>query len=425
MAPEDRLQTFDPTPAQGSSAGAPSAAPHTPGPELTEPPSAGSPSSNAEASPAGRPLSARIRSCGGRLKRFPLFRTRRRTILTLLLGVPLILCLGSWLFGFVAFADAASLVELKGIVQTRHEDETQWEPAHLNQLLSRRHRVRTGTGSSARLLFFDVSTVDLDEETEVTVAQVSRRRGGDAIDVLLKVWFGKTAVRAVRFVDPSSSFRVDTPTASTVVRGARFTMQVAEDGTTQIDVEEGQAEVEVQGDTVVLVMGERITLEPDGLYQVERIFEPNAQLVADKANAAWYAPGDDFRLELTENEVNQFLAAMGQQPDFFLRDTQVWFVDGEARVATTVVEPARFDLSAATGVRVVDGEARPKVRAIAAGVALPVPGAVLDPTLDWVFSRVEDYLAQAYHLVEFSDIQIEDGRITVTGHKQPGVPIDE
>jgi hypothetical protein len=362
---------------------------------------------------------AHTQSSCARLKRFPLFRTRRRTVITLLLGVPLLLCIGFWLFGFIAFADAARVVELKGVVQARHEDETQWEPAHLNQLLWRKDWVRTGAESGAQLRFFDVSTVDLEEKTEVSITQISKRRGGNAIDVVLKVWLGKTAVRAVRFVDPSSSFRVDTPTASTVVRGARFTVQVIEDGTTQIDVEEGKAEVEINGKVVALVMGERITLEPDGLYEIEQVFEPNERLAAGKVAAAWSTPGDVFRLELTENEANQFLAAMSQQPDFFLRDTQVWFVDGEARAATTVVEPIRFDLSTATGFQVVDGEAKLRVRAIAAGVALPVPGPVLNPALDLVLDRLEDYLTQAYDFVEFSDIQIKDGHIIVTGHKQP------
>jgi len=367
----------------------------------------------------------RIRSFGARLKHSPLFRTRRRAIVTLLLGIPLVLCMGSWLFGFVAFADAASLVELKGVVQTRREDETQWEPAHLNQLLWRKHRVRTGTGSNAKLRFFDVSTVDLEEETELSIAQLSKRRGGNGIDVVLKVWLGKTAVRAVRFVDPSSSFRVDTPTASTVVRGARFTMQVDEDGTTQIDLQEGSAEIQINGDVVVLVMGERITLDPDGLYEIEQVFEPDDQLVAEKITAAWESPGDDFQPELTENDVNQFLAAMSRQPDFFLDDTQIWFVDGEARAATTVVDPVRFDLSAAVSFQVVDGKVKPRIRAIAAGVALPVPGAVLNPTLNLVLGQLEDYLDQAYRFVEFENIQIEDGYIIVTGHKQPDAPANQ
>lgn len=375
--------------------------------------------------PEDHPQHGRFRSFSARLKRFALFRTRRRTLVTLLLGVPLVLCIATWLFGFVGFADAATLVELKGVVQTRQEDETEWQPARLNQLLWRKHHIRTGTGSSARLLFFDVSSVDLGEETEVGIAQISKRRGGNGADVTLRVWLGKTAVRAVRFVDPSSSFRVDTPTASTVVRGARFTVQVAPDGATQIDLQEGQAEVAVNGEVVALVMGQRITLEPGGLYQVEQVFEPDAGLVADKVDAAWAAPGDAFRLELTEDEVNQFLAAMGRQPDFFLHDSQVWFVDGEARAATTVVEPARFDLSAATGFWVVDGELKPRVRAVAAGVALPVPGSVLNPALDWVFGQAEGYLAQAYRFVEFSEIQIKDGYVVVTGQKQPEAPVDE
>lgn len=351
-----------------------------------------------------------------------LVRTRRRRIVFALVGIPLVLCLSYWLFGFVAFADAASLADLKGVVQTRPEDETRWNLARSNQLLWRKHRLRTGEGSSVRLLFFDVSTVDLEENTEISIVQLAKRRGGSAVDVVVKTWAGKTIVRAVRFVDPSSTFRVDTPTASTVVRGARFTVQVAEDGTTQIDLEQGNAEVEVNGEIVALVMGERITLEPGGLYTTEKIFEPDAQLIIDKLNASWAEPSDEWRLELTETEVNQFLAAMSQQPDFFLRDTQVWFVEGEARAATTVIKPTRFDLSAAASAGVVGGEIKPQVKAIAAGVALPLPGSVLNPALDRVLDQLQGYLAQSYSFVEFSDIQVEDGRLIVTGHKRTDGP---
>lgn len=422
MAPGANGLSSDTVPSQESLDEAPTADPsasekeHTTFPELPPPLSGGSPGGRAKTF---------IRSLGPRLRHSPLFRTRRRLIVTLLLGIPLFLCLSYWLFGFVAFADAASLVELKGVVQTRREDEVQWQPASLNQLLWRKHRLRTGTGSSARLLFFDVSTVDLEEETEVSIAQIGKRRGGKAIDVVLKVWLGQTAVRAVRFVDPSSAFRVDTPTASTVVRGARFTVDVAEDGTTQIDLEEGNAEVEVNGNTVLLAMGERITLQPDGLYETETIFEPDGQIMFDKVGAAWNTPDDVFRLELAENEVNQYLAFVSQQqPDFFLRHTQIWFVDGEARVATTVVQPARFDLSAAVSAQVVNGEIRPQVISVAAGVALPVPGPALNTALDWVFDQLRDYLTQAYDYVNFIDIQIRDGYILVTGHKRADAPAD-
>jgi len=356
-------------------------------------------------------------------KRLPFFRSRKRTFLTLLLLVPLMLCLLYWLFGFVAFADAASLVALKGVVQTRQEVEAQWQPATLNQLLWREHRVRTGDNSSARLLFFDVSTVDLDERTEVSISQVARRHGGNGVDVVLKVWLGKTAVRAVRFVDPASAFRVETPNAATVVRGARFTVQVTEDGVTQLDLEEGSAEVEVGEQVIALEMGQRITLQSDGLYHTEQLFEPDPQPVYDKVEAAWTSSGSVFRLQLTEGEVNQLLATLGQQPDFFLRDTQVWFLDDEARLATTVVEPAQFDLSAALDARVIDGQLAFEVRSVAAGVVLPIPKAVLSPALEWLLNQSQDYLVQAHDFVEFDEVRIRDGYLVVFGRKQPDAPV--
>ncbi len=370
-----------------------------------------------KSSPAGGAFEARVRVFGAWLKQSPLFRTQRRAVATLLLGIPLFLCLGSWLLGLIRFAAVASLSELRGIVHTRHDDAIQWEPAHLNQLLGREHWVRTGTNSGASLLFFDVSTVDLEEETEVNISQISQRRGGDSINVVLKIWLGETAVRAVRFLDPLSSFRVDTPTASTVVRGARFNVQVADDGATQIDIETGSAEVEVHDQVVDLAMGQRITLDPDGLYILEQVFEPDAQPVFDKVNAALAAPGNEFRLELTESEVNQFLAAMSPDPDFALRDTQIWFVDGEARLTTTVLDPIRFDLSAAVDAQVENGEIKLEMKARTAGLLLPVPASFLDSALDQVINQQEGYLVLAYDLIEFSEVQFKDETIIVIGQK--------
>lgn len=367
------------------------------------------------------------RTLGERLKRSPFFRTRRRTIVTALVCIPLLLCAGYWLLGLIAFSDAARLAELKGLVHTRKESGAQWQLAQVNQLVLRKDRVRTGENSGARLLFFDVSTVDLEQNTEVTVMEVAKRRGGRAVDVVVKAWVGKTVVRAVRFVDPSSTFRVETPTASTVVRGARFTVDVAEDGKTQIDLQEGVAEVKVkdQEEAVSLKMGERITLQPDGAYQTEQVFEPDPQPMVDKVNAAWSESDDALRLELTEGEVNQFLAALEEQADFFTQGAQVWFVDGELRVAATILKPTKVDLSASVEAKVVDGKIEPKVKSIAAGVALPVPAPVLNLVVDTVTAQMEGYLAQAYDYVCFSDLQIGDGYIVIEGHKQPDAPVTQ
>jgi hypothetical protein len=147
--------------------------------------------------------------------------------------------------------------------------------------------------------------------------------------------------------------------------------------------------------------------------------------VADKIVEAWEAPGDEFRPELTENDVNQFLAAVSQQPGFFLEDTQIWFVDGEARVATTVAEPTRFDLSAALSFEVEDGQIKPKIRAMAAGVFLPVPGLVLDQAIELVLAQLEEYVEQVHSFVEFEEIRIEEGSMIIIGREQPDAPVNE
>jgi hypothetical protein len=356
-------------------------------------------------------------SFGQRLKRSLFFRTRRRTILTILICTPLLLCMVYWLLGRVAFADSATVIELKGIVQVKGEEEPRWIPAQLNQFLLGRHLIRTGVSSYVRLLFFDASTVDLHDNTEISVVKVAKRRGGNAVDIVLRMVVGKTGVRAVRFVDPSSTLRMDTPTASTVVRGARFTVEVEEDGTTQIDLEEGEARVEVAGEEVDLEMGQRMTLASDGVYTVEQVFEPDAQPLLDKVDAAWTAPGETMTLELTESEVNRFLAAMAKQPDFVLRDSQVWFLEDEMRIGTTVVGPASLDLSAALGVEVVEGRLKPEMESLAAGFTLPVPAPVLDLAADTVFGQLEKLLFASYDLVSFQDVDIRNGALVVTGRK--------
>jgi ferric-dicitrate binding protein FerR (iron transport regulator) len=350
---------------------------------------------------------------------------RRRVIWAAIVGIPLLLCLGYWLIGLIGFADAASLIELKGIVQARHESSPEWDLARINQLVGRRHRIRTGDNSAAKLLFFDVSTVDLGENTEVSIAQCAKRRGGSAVDVVIKTWVGKTAIRAVRFIDPSSTFRLETPTASTVVRGARFTVEVDKDGTTQIDLEEGKAQVKVQDQIVQLGMGERITLKPDGDYETEQLFIPDAQPVVDKVTESWTAPEEMLDIKLTETEANQFLAAMSEQSDFFVRDTLVWFVKDEMRIETTVTTPATFDVSTAVQMTVTDGHLDPEFRSLSAGVALPIPAPILNMAMETVFAQIESYLQQAYDFVEFTSVEIHDGYVLVRGRKLAADPSAE
>ena len=350
---------------------------------------------------------------------------RRRVCLWALLAllvVPLVACLGYWAFTRLAVDAAAQVDELSGLVHVQRKHELAWGPAELNQFVWGRDWIRTGDGSSARLRFFDVSTADVGPGTEIMVEELAKRRAGDSGQVTLRMWSGEVAVRAVRLMDPSSFFRVDTPTASTVVRGARFTVEMEPDGETRVEVQQGSAEVQVDEETHSLAVGERLTVGPDGEVTRQSVMEPNAELIQARIEEAWDAPGVVFQVELPEGELNQFLAAMGGQTALPVQDPQVWLTGDEARIYATLTEPTEFDLGAGFDIRVVNGRLEPQIRVRAGGLLVPVPGPVLDLALQTVLGQLQGYLDEAFEYVEFTDVQIKDGRILAVGTKQPNAP---
>lgn len=339
-------------------------------------------------------------------------------VLALILLVPLLVYLGYWAFSRLAVGAAARLDELSGLVHVQRKDELDWNPAQLNQLLWGKDWIRTGAGSSARLRFFDVSTADVGSSTKVMVERVARKRGGDSGSVSLKMWSGDLAVRAVRFVDPGSIFRVDTPTASTVVRGARFTVGIEPDGGTRVEVQQGSAEVRVEGESHSVGMGEELTVGAGGKVERRRVFEPDAAPLQNRIEDAWAVPGADYQVELPEDELNQFLAAVvGSQEGLPVRDPQIWLAGNQALLSATVIEPIELDASVVLEIQVVEGKLALRIKVGAGGLPLPVPGPVLDMAMQTVLGQVQGYLDQAHEYVEFSEVQIKDGRVVAVGHK--------
>jgi competence ComEA-like helix-hairpin-helix protein len=346
----------------------------------------------------------------------PFFRTRRRAVVSALVILPIFLCLGYWLLGSIAFAHTATLTDLKGVVQTRREQATAWEPAHKNQMIKNQDRVRTGEMSAATLLFFDVSTADLDEQTEVSVVEVSTRRGGSVATVILKTWAGKTWVRAVRFADPASTFRVDTPTASTVVRGARLNVAVAADGSTQVDVEQGWADVTAGGETMTVGMGEQAVVTSGADLTTRRVFEPDARPVEEKVQAAFESPEKEFYLELEELEINQYLMAILVEGEQFFTDPQVWFVEDEIVLGARVTAPIEMEVTMVVVPHIKQGQIHPVIESISAG-GLPVPSQLANTLVDFVMENFQAAIGEAYKYLDFSDIRIEDGKITIKALK--------
>ena len=101
-----------------------------------------------------------------------------------------------------------------------------------------------------------------------------------------------------------------------------------------------------------------------------------------------------------------------------MQDPQVWLAGDRARVYARLTEPTEVDLHAGFGIRVVDGRLVPQIQVGAGGLPVSVPGPVMDVALNTALGQLQGYLDQAYAHVEFSDVQIKDGRIIAVGTKQ-------
>lgn len=345
-----------------------------------------------------------------------LFRTRRRRVVVAVVALPILCCVGYFLAGLVAFPSTATITDLKGIVHKQKEGKTEWQVAQNHDLVRNNDRVRTAELSGATLVFFDVSKVSLDENTDISVVEVSSRRAGSSASVVLKTWAGRTWVRAVRFVDPGSTFRVDTPTASTIVRGARLAVEVAEDGATQINVEQGSATVTAGAQRVELTMGQRANISSGAEVTTEQIFTPDMQPLMDKGQAALDSPEKEFHLDIEEQELNQFLVAYVNDYITFASDPQVWLLKDVAILGVNVTQPFKAEVNVAVSILAKNGQLRLQVRSVSAG-GLPVPGQLADGLVKLLTGAYDKYLADTYQWLEFTEVQIEDGKAVVKANK--------
>jgi hypothetical protein len=97
--------------------------------------------------------------------------------------------------------------------------------------------------------------------TELSVLTMSlEEEQGDRI-IILQQQSGRTENHVEPLPSAGSIFEIRTPVATISVRGTAFTVDVAQDGTTHVDVSEGRVQVAAQGVTVTLDAGEATVVE--------------------------------------------------------------------------------------------------------------------------------------------------------------------
>lgn len=185
------------------------------------------------------------------------------------------LAVRSWQQGMTIRQEAV-LASHSGLVEVLPIGADAWLPVSGTMLVEAGDRIRTGAEGAAVLTFFDGSVTELRPMAELSIARMrSQRTGGEKV-IVLHQWLGESRYRVEPLVDETSRFSVQTASVVASVRGTVFTVTVAPDGTTHVEVEEGVVEVQTL-ETSVLVNGGEEFLAPSPAGSVTPITDTPAE----------------------------------------------------------------------------------------------------------------------------------------------------
>ncbi len=178
-----------------------------------------------------------------------------------------------------ALASQCTLSILSGSAEVQRAGEDAWKQGANGMTLASGDRVKTAPDSHAMLTFFEGSTVTLEANTDLQIEQVGYSNE-QSTTIVMKQWLGRTWSRVVRMADPGSHYRIDTPTASAIVRGTLFATEVDQAGGTGVATTEGIVSVVAQGEEVDLPANRQTHVEAGaGPSQPAAMPDPETQIV--------------------------------------------------------------------------------------------------------------------------------------------------
>ncbi len=183
-------------------------------------------------------------------------------MLVLLLGFVSMVGLGFWLTG-PGSARAATLMDVSGQVEVASQNSPgSWQIASNGERVFAGSRIRTGSASSATLLFYDGSRSNLSANTDVTLNTLG---GGwqKNIQVGMIQRSGVTNHSVVPLRGEKSTFIVHTPLGLASVRGTIFNVAVDNNGQARFVVSKGKVLVSNQNSQIYLIAGQVASISPD------------------------------------------------------------------------------------------------------------------------------------------------------------------
>jgi hypothetical protein len=171
----------------------------------------------------------------------------------------------------------ATVSSLSGEVLVQEEGSADWIAAALGMKLNGGDRIKTGDNGTAEIIFFEGSLIEIGEKSEILISELSITGSDGTTTITLQQSIGHSINRVKKLVNSSSSYEVDTPAGTAVVRGTIFKTYVEDNGYTVIASEEGDIWFSAGGVTVVVGTGKQSGAMPGGtpsapgIIQIENV----------------------------------------------------------------------------------------------------------------------------------------------------------
>lgn len=325
------------------------------------------------------------------------------------------------------------VTDVQNAVETQPADEEQWAPAINQQLLRDGDALRTAADSSALVTFFDVSTINLAENTELGVTRAYANRKATGGHLALRLTGGEVDIRMVRFIKPGTQFVVETKVASTALRGAQLRVSVAPDSTTTVTVDIGEALITTSATQrkfslfprrqgIVVGAGGVAIIDPNGQVQVAQSGPLSPDELPSLIDEASALEGGNFNVIISEQTVNDFVVLTDTSlEEFGLSGPTIWFSQEDIVIGgdlgglfglpiggpfTLVVTPA-IDSAGAVSLTVK--------AANILGISLPV--GLLNRGIGLLEASLNEFVTPPDVPVTLTSVEISEGSMAVGGSK--------
>jgi hypothetical protein len=185
------------------------------------------------------------------------------TIMVVLLMPLFIACGGGAGKGTVSNNPSAlTILSIKnGPVFVQKSGSSAWLDGKVGIELKAGDRVKTDQNSSATIVFFEGSSLELQGGTEISLTELAGKQNASTT-IKMRQEIGTTISRVKKLADTASRYEIETPAATAGVRGTIFKVVVLADGTTTVTNTEGSISVTAQGKTIILKEKTRVTVKP-------------------------------------------------------------------------------------------------------------------------------------------------------------------